>query len=75
MSLPPCPETGKACERMCLTMCHIINEDRVALRARVAEARGLLDRATQLLREDGAEYSLLSDIEDWLHPSAGAVHE
>jgi hypothetical protein len=37
-----CPETSAPCERMCLTMCHIISEDRVALRAEVERLRAEL---------------------------------
>jgi hypothetical protein len=38
----PCPESGAACDRMCLTMCHRQSEELVALRARVAELEARL---------------------------------
>jgi hypothetical protein len=74
-----CPETGDPCYRMCLTMCHIISEDRVALRAEVERLRAALTLIAapwrpgicNLSREDCAEVA-----SDALRPvtSPGASH-
>jgi len=53
-----CPETGDPCYRMCLTMCHIISEDRVALRAEVERLTEAQDGA---MRQD-RDY-LLAEVE------------
>ena len=75
MSLPPCPETGTPCERMCLTMCHIISEDRVALRAAVEayEADAVAYRAT-IERLRGPREPPHCPTCDCPGPSPGASH-